>query len=182
MSELKVGSPMSLGGFFTRLLWVAGRSPTQLEDGIGYHRGRLREGYLFLAITERIRADEIALVGHSHFSGGRIGHPAREDRITAEESLRREFGDGLVQRQKQQVVAAINAGGSDLAVKVLPQIRHDPDMSTAEQYPVGLGIPQFNLLVKKTFVVVAVVRPGQSAPKVPAVLSAVGPSGSARAG
>jgi hypothetical protein len=30
--------------------------------------------------------------------------------------------------------------------------------------------------------VVAVVRPGQSAPKVPAVLSAVGPSGSARTG
>ena len=171
---MKVGDKVSMGGYFTRLLWVAGQPANELEDRIGYHRGRLAQGYLFLAITETIRADEIELVGHSHFSGGRIGHPSLNNRMSAEDSLRRNIGDAGIQVQRQKIATLLNAGGSDTGVKVLPQIRHDPAMSNAAQYPVGTGIPQFNLTAKKIFSVIASVPARGDAPKVPDVLSALG--------
>lgn len=167
---MKVGDVMHLDGFFTRLLWVAGKAPNDLERVIGYHGGRLSQGYIFAALKDRLRSDEVELVGMSHFSGGRIGHPSIHGRVKAEDSLRGAFGEGLVQRQRQIAAETLNAGGSDTAVKVLPNIRHDPSMNNALQYPVGDGIPQYNLLVKKDFVVVALVGPGGTAPKVPDVL------------
>ena len=168
---LRLGSRTSMGGYATKAIFVAGQRPQELEDRIGYHRGRLAQGFLMLVIDDRIVPSEIELVGHSHFSGGRIGHPTLANRVTAEESLRQAFGGGLVARQKQLLAQTLNAGGSDTVVKVQPTIRHDPAMPDHKQYPVGTGIPQFNLLTKKTFVVRAVVGAGKPCPKIPELLA-----------
>ena len=168
---LSLGSRTSMGGYATKMIYIAGQQPQELEDRIGYHRGRLAQGFLVLVLDDRIVPSEIELVGHSHFSGGRIGHPKLTGRITAEDSLRQAFGGGLVSRQKQLLAQTLNTGGSDTVVKVLPSIRHDPAMPDYEQYPVGTGIPQFNLTTKKNFVVRAVVGAGKACPKIPELLS-----------
>lgn len=145
-------------GFVTRLIFVINKSSDQLEDLIGYHRGRLARGWSLLLLKETVAPSEIVLAGYSHFSGGRIGGP--QEGLTRETVETHAAGFLDMGRVKQSLAESFVIEGPQRIVKVIPATGHDPAMAEPDQYPVGLGIPQWILTAEKTFIVAATVQPG----------------------
>ena len=166
---MKVGDHMSVGGYATRLLFLAGQTPNELETRIGYHRGRLAQGFWLLVLAEQVRPADVELVGYSHFSGGKIGHPSQSARPTVESAAADQFGAEFLTHSKMRLASSFAEVGAQRLVKVLPAIRHDAAMANADQYPPGSGIPQFNLTTNKRFLIAIKVAAGAPCPKVPEV-------------
>lgn len=147
-------------GFVTRLIFVINRPARALEDAIGYHRGRLDQGWSLLLLKEPVSPGDIALAGYSHFSGGRIGHPRHgSTRPTVEAEAARWLD---LDRVKTSLAESFVLEGPERIVKLIPASAHDPGMAEPEQYPVGRGIPQWILTREKTFIVAATVQPGSA--------------------
>lgn len=161
MTDLpRPGEFIKARGFVTRLIFVINKSANDLEDAIGYHRGRLSKGWSLLLLKEKVAPSEIVLAGYSHFSGGRIGHPSRGG---ARETVEAHAGGFLdLGRVKQSLAESFVLEGPQRIVKVIPATAHDTAMPEPEQYPVGRGIPQWILTADKTFIVAATVRPGMA--------------------
>lgn len=155
------GGLVLAGGFVTPLLWLINRPPGDLETRIGYAPGRLGAGFVLLFLKQQVTGDEFAHAGHSHFSGGRIGHPRLgESREGVETDLARLVGDVAAMRRRQ-AAAIFQLTGPHRIVKLVPVAPEDPSRPDHENYPVGSGIPQFILTAEKLFVVGCVVRGGR---------------------
>ena len=147
-------------GFVTKLIYVINKNATELEDRLGYNRGRLDAGWMLLLLKEPVRPNEFELGGMSYFSGGRIGHPDLGDaRPTVEDDYARTIGDpGRIKAQQAQEVFVTS--GVNRIAKVIPIAGRDGRMSDADAFPVGHGIPQWRLTADKLFIVAAVLQRG----------------------
>ena len=155
------GGLVLAGGFVTPLLWLINKPPSDIEARIGYAPGRLGAGFVLLFLKEQVAGDEFAYAGHSHFSGGRIGHPRLgESRERVETDLARLVSDVAAMRRRQ-AATIFQLFGSHRIVKLVPIAPEDPRRPDHENYPVGSGIPQFILTVEKLFVAGCVVRGGR---------------------
>jgi len=160
MSELKVGNVIGLSGNVTTLIFIKPGHERDMEHSLGYGEGRLSQGYFIALLRQPLTVRDFKLAGYSYFSGGRIGKPAKttaRDRLREhlQDSVLREYGmDGVLQ-MKRIAQKGMDATGSRRIAKVLPMIRHNPAMSPAEQYPVGHGVPQFELVRERMFLVAA---------------------------
>ena len=166
-----IGQVVPMAGCVTRLLDLLGREPNELEDIIGYHRGRLAQGYYIAVLKEPLRAGEFEYAGYTHLSGGKIGAPdplkrpgVDAARPGVHQTLTNTVGAGGVNALQQRTAAATPPLGTERLAKVLPKIMHDSamdsDPSKPVQYPVGSGIKQFILTTKKNFLIAAEVDPG----------------------
>ena len=150
-------------GCMTRLKFVINQPTRELERRIGYGAGRLDGGWWLLLLMESVQASDYEFFGHTHFSGGRIGHPAGgASRPSVEQDLRGRLSPEGFNRQKQAVAAGMVLSGSDRIAKVVPRDGKDPARNDAENFPVGSGVPQWNLLVPKRFVVAADIKDGRT--------------------
>ena len=165
---LTIGQVIQSQGCVTRLLDVIGREPNELEDIIGYHRGRLAQGYYIAVLKDRLLPGEFEFAGYTHLSGGKIGAPDPQKRPDTRpgvhQTLAGQVGAGGIAKLQQQTVASIPTTGVERLAKVLPKIMHSAAMETDPnlpvQYPVGSGIKQYILTVKKNFLIAAEVAPG----------------------
>lgn len=154
------GSMVACDRFVTRLISVINQSPRDLEDRLGYNRGRLSRGWALLLLKEPIAGGEFQFAGYTHLSGGRVGHPSLGDtRPTVHDDLQRLLGDpsGYADQFARE---NFPLSGPERIVKIIPATAPDSGLSDADRYPVGRGIPQWILTVKKKFLVAVVVRPG----------------------
>jgi hypothetical protein len=166
---LVIGQPLNSAGCVTRLLDIIGREPTELEDRIGYHRGRLAKGYFIAVLKDRLAPGEFEFAGYTYFSGGKLGPPNKDAavnnaRTSVQNDLTKEIGSAGVTELQRRTAASIKTIGIERLAKCLPVIWHSEDMETDPrlpiQYPPGSGIMQLKLTVKKTFLVVAEVSAG----------------------
>jgi len=164
MSELKVGNVVGLSGNVTTLIFIKPGHERGMEHDLGYGEGRLSQGYFIALLRQPLAVRDFKLAGYSYFSGGRIGKPANtaaKDKLREhlQDSVLREHGlDGALQ-MKRIAQKGMAATGRSRIAKVLPMVRHNPTMSPAEQYPVGRGVPQFELVRERRFLVAAEVKP-----------------------
>ncbi len=155
------GTRLRAKGCITRLHFVINRPGEQLEDILGYHRGRLKQGWALLLMTEPAGPNDYVFAGHTHFSGGRIGHPNGGDaRLSADDSLRQMLGLQGFDRMRARIAGEMTISGPERIAKIIPAIGHDDDMSAPDQYPPGGGAPQWILTAEKDFIVAAVVPAG----------------------
>jgi hypothetical protein len=148
------GDPLPLKGFFTQALFLRGQSGAELERRLGYSSGTLAAGWSLLFLDETLTADDILLRGYTHFSGGvPQGHlETPPDPRTAEKRLADE-GYDLARIKARLVNEVLATEGPRRVAKVLSRRK-------AASYPVGSGVPQWELKNPKRFRVKAVIEAG----------------------
>lgn len=172
MFVYNVGDVPQLGGFFTA--WsgvhipILGGSNDDLEDYLGFERGRLGRGFTVLFLQEMPEVGSVALAGTTLQSGGRVGLPSAteaadrkrirvfdelRDRKHAEWDARSHLGPNIVEKGKAwsdfdalcNALEKIELKGVHRATKIVPATGHDPSKSPEEQYPPGKGVNQLVL-------------------------------------
>jgi hypothetical protein len=126
--DFRLNQHVKKGGFFTeaKFLWGTVRD---LEQKIGYHSGRLKNGFFLAYLTRVPELEEFRLGGYSQTQGHKIAGNSDYDN----EDLKR------LAREKMLSVGNMNL------IKIFPNSMHDNTMHDDLQYPVGAGIPQWNL-------------------------------------
>ncbi len=149
---------VTCSGFFTTLRFLQGRSAPDLERAVGFGQGRLASGFklVVLAEDETIAPGELSLKASSRWSAGLVK--------SASSGEGKEITDLLLARGqdpdqlKQSVLDFFSRRGLHTPAKILPNLRHTPAMQYPDAEALGpgirSGIPQFELLVAKRFVIV----------------------------
>ena len=144
------------GGYFTMMKYVRGLGPRDLERTVGFHSGRLKEGYIVAVLdtAETIGPDDFALAASTRWSGGKVGP---KDGPTAD------INDILAKRDqspdelRKKVAKFFTLHVGNRPAKILPNLRDDGTMTypDAEARPTGErnGVPQFILRKPKNFAI-----------------------------
>jgi hypothetical protein len=150
-ADYELGKSVFATGCVTRLIDVVNRSPEDLEELVGFHRGRLSNGFHFLVLTDSLSAGDFEFFGYTYFSGGRIGLPsnhtaADQSRRGVHATMQIDYGDAGLRRIEDKFARAIKPKGVERYIKIAPVILHDRTMGSADQYPASrLGITQLNI-------------------------------------
>ena len=153
-----LGSDPKLTGNVTRLNSVGAKPSQLLERDLGYGPGRLSQGYFIAILREKLRPEAIEFAGYSLRSGGRYGLPLADPAADADRERvhdRMVARDGKAHVDKQLAAFAAlpeNLIGEKRIVKVLPVIRH-LGANPADEYPMGSGVPQWDLKKEHRFTV-----------------------------
>ena len=166
---LVLGSTTAASGCVTRLVDIINRSPSELEDLVGYRRGRLAQGFYLLLLKHPLSAGDFEFFGYTYMSGGKIGSPSNVEAIEnarprVHDVLARSLhsaGPTVAPTIDEQFAKSIPLSGPNRYVKIVAFIGHDDHIGAADQYPASkLGIAQLNLkkAKKKDFLVAAEVH------------------------
>lgn len=127
---MTIGDKIStIKGYVTQDKFLVGRSLEEIERVLGFHTGRLSRGAVIAKLTSLPGPDEFELAGYSITPGHRHVVPAGLDQ----------------QKLKGIAITRWSLAGPARLVKVMPHTNHDPRMDADDQYPVGAGVPQWNL-------------------------------------
>lgn len=139
-----LGQPITLTGNVTTLQWIKPGFETETEAALGFHRGRLAQGYWIMLLKQLPMPGQFAFDGTTLNSGGRLGLPAATE---AADRLRPRVHDQLFARRgaagygdlQSRALAGARIQGEQRIAKILPGTRHDAAMAPAQQYPAGGG-------------------------------------------
>lgn len=156
-------------GCLTRLIDIVNRTPTELEDLVGFHRGRLANGFCLLLLKQPLAPGDFEFFGYTYMSGGRVGLPHNDSAIDrarpkVDDMVRAAIhgpSPKVAPDSYERFAASVRLGGPERYVKIIPTTGHDPAMGSADQYPASMkGITQLNLkrACAKTFLVAAEVH------------------------
>ena len=149
--SIVLGQPTTLSGNVTTLQWIKPGYEGTTEDSLGYHQGRLAQGYWVMLLQRLPTPKEFAFDGTTMRSGGRVGLPLR---TTTADALRPKVHDQIMaqrgaagyQALQQATLGQVSVTGDQRIAKVLPAIRHSNTMAPADQYPMGGGGLQWVIL------------------------------------
>lgn len=119
-------------GCITQEKYIMGRSAAELERILGFHNGRLRQGFVVAALDQVPAANEFEFLGYTQVAEHR--HDA---------SATKNLDINKLKEMVRRDVFAVS--GINRLVKVLANIPHQLSMSNDDQYPPGLGVPQWKL-------------------------------------
>ena len=163
-TALTAGSIHQMTGFCTHAFLLRGKSLNDLEDLLGYSRGRLANGATILFLERLPTPDDIQLAGYTYFSDGAVqGHKlaaADRDPYRMESLLKSELGwsDLQLRTHKQKMIGTtIVINGHERLAKLVPVTGH----TLGEEYPPGKGIFQVKVVRPLAFRVKAIIAPGQ---------------------
>lgn len=163
MTVLNPGTLHQTTGFCTHAFLLRGKSLNDLEDLLGYRRGRLAGGATVLFLEKLPTPDDIQLAGYTYFSDGAVqGHklsPVDRDPYRMESLLRSELGwsDAQLRAHKQKMIGTkIVIAGHERLAKLAPATGHSP----GEEYPPGKGIFQVKVVRLLPFRVKDTIAPG----------------------
>ncbi len=143
---MKIHDEEKIKGCITKEICLSGRTLSEIERILGFHKGRLAKGMVVLALTRKPKANEFEFGGYtqvaSHHFEENYGGVALDESKAKENIIKNVF----------------KTHGPNRLVKVLPNIRHDLAMSDDHQYPPGLGVPQWNLTKEIEMKVVGIVN------------------------
>jgi hypothetical protein len=164
MAKLVVGTPAQLRGDITTLQWIKPGYEFETESALGYHHGRLAQGYWVSVMTQKPGDSDFEFAGTTLRSGGRLGLPHPDPEIDAARTLVREemiAKYGMVEYHQMRKAFLANAmiSGSQRLAKVTPVIPHNDQMPADQQYPAGGGGLQWTLTKEVPFYVVLFVAP-----------------------
>ncbi len=162
---LTLGSTITRAGCMTRLDNVVGRGPADLERAIGYKLGRLAGGFYVLLLKDALKAGDVEFFGYTHFSGGKVGKPSNDPAVDAgrapvQARLAADVGTAGVAALAERFTTGLADQGAGRLVKITPMNDEADPANKGDEYPVGAGIPQWNLRtgLAKSFYVAAEVH------------------------
>jgi hypothetical protein len=163
-AALSLNSIHQMTGFCTHAFLLRGKSLSDLEDLLGYRRGRLASGATILFLEKLPTPDDLQLAGYTYFSDGALqGHKldaADREPYRMESLLKSEHGwnDAQIRAYKQKMIGTkIVISGHERLAKLIPTTGHTP----GEEYPPGKGIFQLKIVRALTFRVKASIATGQ---------------------
>lgn len=126
-----VGATVDLGGCITNANSIWG-SVSEVEKRLGFHPGRLRQGFFVARLTRLPSIDEFNLGGYTNVSMHRFdaAHKLKEEEIKA---------------LKPKALRAMSDIGARNLIKIIPVIQHNANMDDDQQYPPGTGVQQWEI-------------------------------------
>ena len=148
---LVVGTNPMLSGNVTTLIWIGARSPTAVEQSLGYSGGRLSQGYWIALLKDQLTSADFEFDGTTLRSGGRMGLPGATDAVDALRSRVHDLalqqrGAGGYQALQHAALTSVKLKGDQRIAKVIPAAAHNPAMAPDLQYPPGAGGLQWKIL------------------------------------
>lgn len=145
-----LGQHVTLSGNVTTLQWIKPGFDAETEAALGFHRGRLAQGYWIVLLTQLPRPDQFRFDGTTLNSGGRLGLPAA---TSAADLQRPRMHDQIMGQRgaagytdlQARTLREIRVQGEHRIAKVLPGTRHDALMAPSAQYPAGGGGLQWSI-------------------------------------
>lgn len=159
-------------GDITLMPAIAGYSADAIERRLGFHRGRLSEGYCVLVLTETVTIADFLWGDQTRYSGGEQLFRSEDAMVPRRDLLRGEMlvrygndteADEALRNFFNKAAHRINEGVAQRTViKVVANIPHNDDMPRHLQYPDAdvRNIPQWKLIVGKAMDCVAQIPPG----------------------
>jgi hypothetical protein len=149
--SISLGQHVTLSGNVTTLQWIKPGYEAETEAALGFHRGRLSQGYWILLLKQLPRPDQFRFDGTTLNSGGRLGLPAA---TSASDVQRPKVHDQVLGQRgaagyadlQTRTLRDIRVQGEQRIAKVLPGTRHDALMAPSAQYPAGGGGLQWSIL------------------------------------
>lgn len=144
-------------GYFTTLGYLKGLDARELERAVGFDRDRLAQGFSLIALAddEVLTPSDVELKASSRWSAGAVGGKQGVGGKQIESILLQREQD--VTALKAKVCEFFSRRGNNTPAKVLPNLRHTSGMIYPDAEALGPGIssgvPQFDLLVPKRFVI-----------------------------
>lgn len=140
----------AISGNITQLKTIILASFRRTETNIGYHAGRLDQGYKLLLLKRMPEPKHFELHGTTLRSGGKFGLPRSTEaedaqRGSVHDSIVSQRGQGGYRDLQELALGFTSVSGPDRLVKILPTTRHDGAMSPSDQYPMGGGFLQWDL-------------------------------------
>lgn len=148
---------VTVKGDFTMLKFIATLGRRDLEKTVGYEEGRLESGFLIIVLdrSETLHIDEFELKASTRFSGGVLRKDSLQPCTIEDILIEREQN---IENLKVKVAQFFSRRGGNTPAKVLPNLRHTEGMQYPDAEALGPGIrsgvPQFNLMVPKRFIIV----------------------------
>ena len=147
---LTLGNTETISGDVTTLQWIKPGYEGDIERALGYHPGKLAQGYYILLLTRKPQPAEFEFSGTTLRSGGRAGLPAASDALDAlrpkvHAEMQVKYGAAGYTDLQTNVLKTITIKGDQRICKVLPDLRHNPGMAPNDQYPMGGGGLQWTL-------------------------------------
>ncbi|CAN5898825.1 hypothetical protein BH11BAC4_BH11BAC4_14760 [soil metagenome] len=135
-------------GCITQEKYVKGKSPGEIERILGFHSGRLSTGMVVAALSAIPTNDQFDLLGYTQVA---------EHRFDASKLK------GLEVNNLKDILrkTVFTRYGLNRLIKIRPNTSHQNSMSDDDQYPPGLGVPQWKLKALIPAKVIAIVLPGQ---------------------
>ncbi|SDE31391.1 hypothetical protein [Rhodospira trueperi] len=157
-TPLAVGQIRGFRGNVTTLQWIKPGAERMTERSLGYHTGRLAKGYWVLLLKQALSPADFQFFGTTLRSGGRAGLPAATEaedqaRRSVHESILAERGAGGYAALQMHVLRNIGITGPQRIAKVLPTLQHVDTMAPCDQYPMGGGGLQWNIVRNCSFLV-----------------------------
>lgn len=165
MAFFRPGETRQLPGNVTTLQWIGARSPAAIEQSLGFHSGRLADGYAIALLKEPLAPADFEFDGLTLRSGGKLGLPGASDAADAlrprvHDMMKQEYGDAGYRQMQLRALASVKLSGDERIAKVVPVTRHAGGMAPNVQYPPGAGGLQWKILEPgKRFLIAAVVDP-----------------------
>lgn len=147
---LTVGHIETIPGDVTTLQWIKPGYEAETERALGYHSGKLAQGYYVLLLTRKPQPAEFEFSGTTLRSGGKLGLPAATNAIDAlrpriHTEMQSSYGAVGYTAMQTNALKTIALKGDQRVCKVLPDLRHNPGMAPNDQYPMGGGGLQWTL-------------------------------------
>lgn len=135
-------------GCITQERYILGKSLPELEQILGFQKGRLDTGIVVAALIQLPSTRQFELLGYSQVAEHRFGGDATK---------------GLdVSKLKEMVLKdTFTLTGNKRLVKVMANTPHSDLLDNDLQYPPGLGVPQWKLTSRIPARVIAIVLPGK---------------------
>ena len=139
---------IAIKGCVTQEKFIKGKTLSELENILGFHKDRLKSGVVIAALLQVPAVNHFELLGYTQ---------------VAEHKLNGNRFNGLdVEKLKEMVRRdTFTTVGVNRLVKVLPNTPHSEFMDNDEQYPPGWGAPQWRLTHKLNAEVVAIIKEGE---------------------
>lgn len=156
---MQAGDIFTLGGFFTKAMFLRSQSGAEIERRLGYRTGRLSDGWRLLFLTEMPGASDFEYRGYTQMSGGvPLGHLLNPpDKRNSEQRLK-DDGFDLGKLKLATISGVFTLEGPARLAKVIP-VRGEYGEA---DYPPGIGYPQWTLTKRLNFKVAAVLGPGET--------------------
>lgn len=134
---MQVGGTTFKAGYVTRQINIQGQPLIEIENRLGFHKGRLSRGAYFLVAMELPNVDKgFSFAGYSQVA---------DHRTTEVYGDINNPNDPNLEGKKKLASDQWSLQGSNRLVKVIAVIDHDNDMNPDQQYCPGSGIQQWKL-------------------------------------
>ncbi|MFN2424479.1 MAG: hypothetical protein ABR572_11975, partial [Cryomorphaceae bacterium] len=146
-----VGKQIEMSGFVTLQRFVQGRTLSEIENILGFRKGKFAKGVMVSAALELPEIDGFELAGYSQVAGHRTEEEYGNINSPADQSEADAYA-----KEKQLAMATWSLYGTSRLIKFSADIGHMSQPNAAitrtlndYQYPPGRGVPQWNILREK---------------------------------